>query len=250
MAKWKYMCGNNEEQHVCSDVAGCNWTFWKTIWWTDSLLLIQSSNWLLNICMCARWLSHVRLFVTPCTVSCQAPLSMEFSRQEYWSRLPFPPPRDLSHAGIEPMSPVSALACSFFTTEPPEKPPGHLPYRSETRALIIRAQPGEDPAFIYGWLAVESVVPPHEGTSEATHRMRVPTRNKAKKQNEAKGQKGHAVWFHMDKIPEQTQSRSEFAQGQGPGARFGGRVSRCQVAYVYIRAHSSLHFKGGAFECL
>ena len=65
-------------------------------------------------------LSHVQLIVTPWTVACQAPLSMEFFRQEYWSGLPFPSPGDLPDPGIEPMSP--ALAGGFFTTEPPEKP--------------------------------------------------------------------------------------------------------------------------------
>ena len=40
----------------------------------------------------AQWLSHVPVLATPWTVACQAPLSMEFSRQEYWSRLPFPTP--------------------------------------------------------------------------------------------------------------------------------------------------------------
>ena len=45
--------------------------------------------------------SHVQLFVTPWTVAHQAPLSMGFSRQEYWSGLPFPPPGDLPHPGIE-----------------------------------------------------------------------------------------------------------------------------------------------------
>ena len=56
------------------------------------------------------------LFVTLWTVALQAPLSMGFSRQEYWSRLPFPPP------GIELVSPVSpSLAGRFFTTEPPGK---------------------------------------------------------------------------------------------------------------------------------
>ena len=54
------------------------------------------------------------------TVACQAPLSMGFSRQEYWSGLPFPSPGDLSDPGIEPVSP--ALAGGFFTTEPPGKP--------------------------------------------------------------------------------------------------------------------------------
>ena len=51
------------------------------------------------------------------TVAYQAPLSMEFSRQEYWSGLPFPPPVDLPDPGMEPMSPVfPALAGWFFTT--------------------------------------------------------------------------------------------------------------------------------------
>ena len=57
---------------------------------------------------------------TPWTVACQSPLSMGFPRQEYWSGLPFPPPGDLPHPGIEPAS--LALAGRFFTTEPPGKP--------------------------------------------------------------------------------------------------------------------------------
>ena len=64
-------------------------------------------------------LSRVRLFATPWTIAHQAPLSMGFSRQEYWSRLPFPSPGDLPDPGIKPASP--ALACGFFTTEPPGK---------------------------------------------------------------------------------------------------------------------------------
>ena len=51
-------------------------------------------------------LSRVRLFATPWTVAHQAPLSMGFSRQEYWSRLPFPSPGDLPNPGIEPRSPA------------------------------------------------------------------------------------------------------------------------------------------------
>ena len=59
-------------------------------------------------------------FATPGTVyiACQAPLSMGFLKQEYWSGLPFPSPRDLSHPGNEPTAP--ALAGRFFTTEPLE----------------------------------------------------------------------------------------------------------------------------------
>ena len=53
-------------------------------------------------------------------VACQAPLSVGFPRQEYWSRLLFPPPGDLPEPGIELLS--LALAGGFFTTEPPGKP--------------------------------------------------------------------------------------------------------------------------------
>ena len=63
-----------------------------------------------------------RLFETPWTVIHQAPLSMEFSSQEYWSQLPFPTPGDRPKPGTEPMSPESpALAGRFFTTVPPGK---------------------------------------------------------------------------------------------------------------------------------
>ena len=61
--------------------------------------------------------------VTPRTVAHQAPLSMGFSRQEYWVGLPFPLPRDLLDPGIQPLSlqPL-ALAGGFFATKPPGKP--------------------------------------------------------------------------------------------------------------------------------
>ena len=58
--------------------------------------------------------------VTPWTVAYQALLSMDFSRQEYWTGLPFLIPRDLPDPGIECASPE--LAGGFFTTEPPGKP--------------------------------------------------------------------------------------------------------------------------------
>ena len=62
-------------------------------------------------------LSCVQLFVTPWTVTCQAPLSMEFSKQKYWSGLPFLPPGDLPYPGIKPASLLSpAFTGGFFTT--------------------------------------------------------------------------------------------------------------------------------------
>ena len=66
-------------------------------------------------------LSRVQLFATPWTVAYQAPPSMGFSKQEYWSGLPFPSPGDLPNPGIEPGSP--SLQVDALTSEPPGKPP-------------------------------------------------------------------------------------------------------------------------------
>ena len=66
---------------------------------------------------CVQTFSRVQLFATPWTVACQAPLSMGFSRQEYWSGFPFPLPGYLPDPGTEPESLVfHALAGVFFTT--------------------------------------------------------------------------------------------------------------------------------------
>ena len=65
-------------------------------------------------------LSRVWLFAIPWTVACQAPLSMGFSQQEYWSGLPCPTLGDLPDLGNKPMSP--ALVSRFFTGEPPGNP--------------------------------------------------------------------------------------------------------------------------------
>ena len=64
------------------------------------LFSIPSLAWHINTCMCV--LSHVQLFATLWTITRQAPLSMEFSRQAYWSGLPFPSPGDIPNPGIKP----------------------------------------------------------------------------------------------------------------------------------------------------
>ena len=64
--------------------------------------------------------SHVQLFVTLRTAAHQAPLSMGFSKHEYWSGLPFLSPGELPNPGTKPESP--ALAGRFFTAKPPGKP--------------------------------------------------------------------------------------------------------------------------------
>ena len=67
------------------------------------IIFHQDDAWL-HVSLCVYVVCHVWLFATPWTVACQAPLSMEFSRQEYWSGLPFPIPGDLPSPAIEPMS--------------------------------------------------------------------------------------------------------------------------------------------------
>ena len=98
---------------------------------TVSLVSIEAGWGNLHFCpysavvrgVCAQRLSRVWLFVIPWIITHQAPLSMGFFRQEYWSGVPFPPPRDHPILGIKPTSPVSpALAGWFFNTEPPGKP--------------------------------------------------------------------------------------------------------------------------------
>ena len=77
-----------------------------------------------GVCVHAHMLSHVWLFCNLMDCSRQAPLSMEFSRQEYWSGLPLPAPGDLqTQVSIKPTSLVfPASAGGFFTTMPPQKP--------------------------------------------------------------------------------------------------------------------------------
>ena len=67
-------------------------------------------------------LNSVRLFATPLTIAHQAPLSMGFPRQEYWSGLPFPFPGDLPDPGIERRPPV--LQAAALPSEPLGKPKG------------------------------------------------------------------------------------------------------------------------------
>ena len=65
-------------------------------------------------------LSHIWLFATPWTVAYQAPPSIEFSRQEYWTGLPFPSPGVLPNPGMKPRSPT--LQVDALPSEPPKKP--------------------------------------------------------------------------------------------------------------------------------
>ena len=95
---------------------------------------------------------------TPWTVAHQAPLSMEFSRQEYWSGLPFPSSGDLPRPGIEPRSP--ALQADSLLSEPPGRPLcTELPPLSDWETLKMEAwtlPPLRCPAWA-GWLCVSAM---------------------------------------------------------------------------------------------
>ena len=98
--------------------------FWKQGHCRCNFLVKIKSFGVACVCMCTlSCFSHVRLCETLWTAAHQAPLSMGFSMQEYWSGLSCPPPGDLPDPGIKPMSLKSAaLPGRFFTTAPPGKP--------------------------------------------------------------------------------------------------------------------------------
>ena len=93
---------------------------------------IACAKLLFNV-MKVKSLSHVRIFATPWTVAHHAPPSMGFSRQKYWSGLPFPSPEDLPDPGVKPRSP--ALQADALTSEPPGKPLCYLPFSDSVQSL-------------------------------------------------------------------------------------------------------------------
>ena len=100
-----------------------SWSHVWVLWKGEGSQHWNHSAWHTCCVVCAQLFSCVWLFATPWTIARQAPLSMRFSRQEYWSEVPFPSLGDRPHQGIEFMSP--ALAGRFSTTEPPGKPAWH-----------------------------------------------------------------------------------------------------------------------------
>ena len=105
--RWTYLQSRNrdtENKHVYTKEG-------RQVW--DEL-----GNWDWYIQVCAKSLGRVWLCVTLCTVPRQAPLSMGFSRQEYWSGVPGPPLGDLPYSGVEPGSPT--LQADSLPSEPPE----------------------------------------------------------------------------------------------------------------------------------
>ena len=93
------------------------------------------------VCVSPQSFSHIRLFATLWPVASQSPLPMGFSRQEYWSGLPFSYPGNLPDPGIEPMSPASsALAGGSFTTVSPGKPKLHIHTMTKLESSIWKTR--------------------------------------------------------------------------------------------------------------
>ena len=86
----------------------------------------------LVICMLSHFI-HVVFFATPWTTACQAPLSMGFSRQEFWNGFLCPPARNLPGPGIEPASPVSP---AFQVDSLPTEPPGMAIHHKSVKLLL------------------------------------------------------------------------------------------------------------------
>ena len=93
-------------------------------------------------------------FVTPWTVACQAPLSMGYLKQEYWSELPFPSPGHLPDPGIKPM--FHASADGFITTETPGKP-NHWIFSKSISLLRLQAPPGQWLCLYHLWSVMGSL---------------------------------------------------------------------------------------------
>ena len=96
-------------------------------------------------------LSRVRLFATLWTVAYQASPSMGFSRQEYWSGLPFPSPGDLPYPGIEPRS--ATLQADALSSEPPGKPWGNVKKALRRGSLAVAGGrlPGRAQCWLKTW---------------------------------------------------------------------------------------------------
>ena len=141
-AHWRYVCSSSSQilwVYPKSILMLYFKTFSCTIAWSLTSAFVMQEileclpSEMLSVfkCMFFPYLvpSRVQLFATLWTVAHQAPLSMGFSRQGYWSGLPFPFPGDLPNPGIEPRSP--ALQADALTSEPPGKP---FPYLSSSQS--------------------------------------------------------------------------------------------------------------------
>ena len=117
---------------ICNNTGGLGERYAK---WNKSENILRDAS---HMCVVLSCFSRVQLFATPWTVTCQAPQSMGFSRQECWSGLPFPSPGDLPNPGTEPASLISpTVTVWFFITSVTWEDPGEKEERQKRRELQI-----------------------------------------------------------------------------------------------------------------
>ena len=130
--------------------------------WKDKEAVVHIYNGILHVCVLSHF-SRVWLFGTLWNVACQVPLSMGFSRQDYWSGLPCPPPRDLpaprDQTRISCGSCISCTAGRFFITEPPGKPT--VEYSSAIKRDVFES-------VLMRWMNPESIIQSEAGQKEKT----------------------------------------------------------------------------------
>ena len=134
MSRWWQLCGPTALSH--------EWQGWQANAWGSQCpemlaAMVSAHEWWLQCRMCLHLscFSRLWLFATLWIAAHQAPLSLGFSRQEYWSGSPCSPPGDLPHPGIEPTSP--ALAGGFFIAEPLGKPQSRVKCQSLGRVQLF-----------------------------------------------------------------------------------------------------------------
>ena len=119
-SNWIIVCRDGTQKSVFFISVSLAVIFFIQVWCENPRLRspdLEALATILYFCVRAKLLQLSRLFATLGTIACQALLSIGFSRQEYWSELPCPPPGDLPDTGIKPVSLMSlALAGGFFTT--------------------------------------------------------------------------------------------------------------------------------------
>ena len=150
--------------HKCPDpIALFTERTWERHHANNTVILLISS---VYTCAMRRHSAASDSSVTPWTVARQAPLSMGFPRQEYWSGLPFPPLRDLSGPGIEPVSPMSpALAGGLFTTS------------TTWEALVYPYHEYKYHLLIEGTATFGDIADSREGTRQASRLLSQKARN-------------------------------------------------------------------------
>ena len=144
-------------------------------------------------CVCVLITQSCPTLETPWTVACQAPLSMEFSRQEYCSGLLFPSPGDLPNPGIKPGPPALQVDCL------PSEPPGK-PWYNHTMDYHSAIERNEVLIHVTTWISLENIMLSERSQAKKATYCMIPF-----------------IWNVQDRQIHKTESRLEFAWGMEEG---------------------------------